>query len=420
LSRELFQLIGGAPSVAIVPRPRQQQQQQQQQQQPVQKEKARSWKWKPFCNEARTDGLQLNHWAPSDENTSIAYKYAHLNVSTEKITFTNEEYDALLIARSIWTREETEYLLELCHQYDLRFIIIHDRYEYPNHDSSERSIEDLKERYYFIKYKLFENQIKKEIDQSNSSATASASASNTDPNIINNNIAVLKAELEQLKYNKQLEKLRKVGLEKLYKRTAAQIAEEEALYVELRRIETYLNRLQREREALLNQINTHERVTPTASNAPAGADGASAGAGVPPPQKKRRQAAANRRTSNAPSDAAPESVSGVQASATLSTIAASPVGSVGSIASPSASAPKPRPLAAGVHVRSSRIIQSKQPYLEPTVDILSSNGFSVYPAMPTERVVNVWEALLHSIWQYIDMKRSAERSDAELRMMQDR
>lgn len=47
-----------------------------------------------------------------------------------------------------WSRPETEYLLELCRRFDLRFIVIHDRWDrqrFPN-----RSVEDLKERYYVI------------------------------------------------------------------------------------------------------------------------------------------------------------------------------------------------------------------------------------------------------------------------------
>jgi DNA methyltransferase 1-associated protein 1 len=46
-----------------------------------------------------------------------------------------------------WTREETDYLFHLCQQFDLRFIVIADRYDYPE---KERTLEELKERYYHI------------------------------------------------------------------------------------------------------------------------------------------------------------------------------------------------------------------------------------------------------------------------------
>jgi DNA methyltransferase 1-associated protein 1 len=44
-----------------------------------------------------------------------------------------------------WTKEETEYLWSLCADFDLRWIVIADRYEW---EGKERMMEDLKDRYY--------------------------------------------------------------------------------------------------------------------------------------------------------------------------------------------------------------------------------------------------------------------------------
>ena len=41
-----------------------------------------------------------------------------------------------------WSREETDQLFELCQRFDLRFIVIADRFP------TARSVEDLKSRYY--------------------------------------------------------------------------------------------------------------------------------------------------------------------------------------------------------------------------------------------------------------------------------
>jgi DNA methyltransferase 1-associated protein 1 len=41
-----------------------------------------------------------------------------------------------------WSREETDKLFELCERFDLRFIVIADRFP------TTRSVEDLKNRYY--------------------------------------------------------------------------------------------------------------------------------------------------------------------------------------------------------------------------------------------------------------------------------
>jgi DNA methyltransferase 1-associated protein 1 len=44
-----------------------------------------------------------------------------------------------------WTKEETDYLWSLCADFDLRWIVIADRYEW---EGKERTMEDLKDRYY--------------------------------------------------------------------------------------------------------------------------------------------------------------------------------------------------------------------------------------------------------------------------------
>jgi len=41
--------------------------------------------------------------------------------------------------------------MDLCKRFDLRFYVIFDRYEYPNH---KRTMEDLKDRYYQLTKKL--------------------------------------------------------------------------------------------------------------------------------------------------------------------------------------------------------------------------------------------------------------------------
>lgn len=42
----------------------------------------------------------------------------------------------------MWTKEETDQLFDLCKQFDLRFIVIADRFP------SSRTVEELKDRYY--------------------------------------------------------------------------------------------------------------------------------------------------------------------------------------------------------------------------------------------------------------------------------
>ena len=62
-------------------------------------------------------------------------------------TFSDVEYHQHLHDDN-WSRPETDHLLELCKRFDLRFIVIHDRWD--TQKFSKRSVEDIKERYYHI------------------------------------------------------------------------------------------------------------------------------------------------------------------------------------------------------------------------------------------------------------------------------
>ena len=42
--------------------------------------------------------------------------------------YNDDEWNNVLVKDPDWTREETDYLLDLCAQFDLRFIVIADRY----------------------------------------------------------------------------------------------------------------------------------------------------------------------------------------------------------------------------------------------------------------------------------------------------
>ena len=47
-----------------------------------------------------------------------------------------------------WSRTETDALFEMCQRFDLRFVIMQDRWDKEKYKT--RSVEDLKERYYNI------------------------------------------------------------------------------------------------------------------------------------------------------------------------------------------------------------------------------------------------------------------------------
>jgi DNA methyltransferase 1-associated protein 1 len=61
--------------------------------------------------------------------------------------YTDAEYLQHLHNES-WSRQETDHLFDLCRRFDLRFIVIRDRWDRSRFP--DRSVEDLKERYYDI------------------------------------------------------------------------------------------------------------------------------------------------------------------------------------------------------------------------------------------------------------------------------
>ena len=142
----------------------------------------------PFKNPARSDDLVLRHWQrkrdvgkliPPNEPTDGViedkkepeasesreediYPFAKYNVKAQcPKRYTDEQYNRYL-KNDIWSREETDYLMDLVQEYDLRWVVISDRYEYPPSSSSRegdstglvpgrrRTMEELKARYYTV------------------------------------------------------------------------------------------------------------------------------------------------------------------------------------------------------------------------------------------------------------------------------
>ncbi|KAK7396399.1 hypothetical protein VNO78_17383 [Psophocarpus tetragonolobus] len=104
-----------------------------------------TWQWLPFTSSARKDNLQLYHWVRVVNGVPPTgdYSFAKYNKSIDVIKYTDEEYDKYL-ADPMWTKEETDQLFDLCERFDLRFILIADRFP------SSRTVEELKDRYYSV------------------------------------------------------------------------------------------------------------------------------------------------------------------------------------------------------------------------------------------------------------------------------
>ncbi|XP_006616977.1 DNA methyltransferase 1-associated protein 1 isoform X2 [Apis laboriosa] len=162
--------------------------------------KVRPWKWTPFTNPARTDGAVFHHWRRVAD-AGKEYPFAKFNKKVPIPTYTNAEYVQHLVTNG-WTRAETDHLFDLCRRFDLRFIIIKDRWDCTKFPA--RSVEDLKERYYQV------------------CAALTKAKSHTDKVYI---------------FDAEHEKRRKEQLKKLFERTPEQVEEEQMLLTELRKIE---------------------------------------------------------------------------------------------------------------------------------------------------------------------------------------
>jgi DNA methyltransferase 1-associated protein 1 len=135
--------------------------------------KTRKWEERRFVNGARTDGLELRHWKHvvpagpgqrllglSTNGTNIVrdgigqdtahpiagneeivsaraaapiryedeFPMEKFNVQASVPSYTPEQYEAYFKSDD-WSKEETDYLMELCRNFDLRWIVVADRYE---------------------------------------------------------------------------------------------------------------------------------------------------------------------------------------------------------------------------------------------------------------------------------------------------
>ncbi|ENN77469.1 hypothetical protein HUJ04_013530 [Dendroctonus ponderosae] len=179
--------------------------------------KPRKWNWMPFTNPARTDNAEFYHWRrPSDDPKE--YPFAKFNKKVDIPTYTDVEYQQHLTSDT-WSKEETDHLMDLAHRFDVRFIIMADRYD--TEKFCKRSVEELKERYYKI----------------------------------NGTLSKLSGEKKIYTYDSEHEKRRKEQLNKLYERTTEQIEEEQFLLGELKKIEARKKERERKTQDLQKLIS---------------------------------------------------------------------------------------------------------------------------------------------------------------------
>ena len=278
MSREVLDLkYEGAPPISIVaPKFKEK---------PKLPFKPRPWEETPFGNSARKDGLVLRHWrrkgdvsnapalpvTPADSNAASEMEqderaattlsdshWAKFNIKIDRPQYTDEQYDTHL-KNDDWSKEETDYLVELAIDFDLRWVVIADRYEYqPKEQPKEneesmavtpqakpRTQEDMKARYYDVAAKsmVLHNPL------------SSMSSSE------------FEVHEKMTKYDPGQERKRKMYAEQLMNRTDEEKYEEEMLLKELSRIVLNQEKLFNERKALYDRLGTPPGLPQTHSTA---------------------------------------------------------------------------------------------------------------------------------------------------------
>ncbi|KFY71830.1 hypothetical protein V499_07994 [Pseudogymnoascus sp. VKM F-103] len=261
LQREV-QSLGGDNPISIVPAVPQFKKRRL-----VSRKPAAKWELKPFKNSAREDDMKLKHWrrkvevppkqeAQEGEGGEAAAEgevkeevddsaFAKFNVQVNIPKYDDEQYEAKL-KNEDWTKEETDYLMQTARDFDLRWPLVWDRYEYqpaPPPEGTEstalvpelkpRTLEDLKARYYDVAAKMmsvhrpvqFMSQVEFSLHQLMSS------------------------------FNPVQEALRKRFAENAMSRSSEERREEESLLIELKRIMARSERLNEERKDLYARLD---------------------------------------------------------------------------------------------------------------------------------------------------------------------
>ncbi|EHK26194.1 uncharacterized protein TRIVIDRAFT_141699 [Trichoderma virens Gv29-8] len=264
LAREVHNLGGDNP-IAIVPEVTQFKKRRF-----VSRKPAARWELRQFTNSGRKDAsLVLRHWRRAEEgkeSSSAAGEgnvpgskeeediedslYAKYNVQVSVPQYNDDQYHQVL-ENPDWTKEETDYLMELVRDFDIRWPLIWDRYEWSppatngeadaDGDESKaivpatrsRSMEDLKARYYEVASRMM--AVQKPVQYM------------TQPEFALHELMA--------HFNPQQEKLRKDFALNSFGRSREEAREEESLLLEIKRILARSDRFNEERRELYNRLD---------------------------------------------------------------------------------------------------------------------------------------------------------------------
>ena len=254
---------------------------------------ARKWVWASFSSSARPDGAKFRHWVRAGVEYPD-YPYARFDIHLDPITYTDQEYRRFL-QHSLWTKAETDKLMELCQLLELRWAVIYDRwsdYAVDTHTDGVRRLEDLQHRYYTVAARILQSRISKEAadevarlaatDQKHSLDAAAAreiamAEPEHQPYIAHVGAGVINKEVFDLNRERQ----RRAYLDVLWHRTKEEELEEAALKKELGLVEARIKKLKKSGAHLRAADAPSRAVSPAADTAAALQQGFAATAPTP-------------------------------------------------------------------------------------------------------------------------------------------
>ncbi|KAI1270127.1 SWR1-complex protein 4 [Xylariaceae sp. FL1019] len=443
---------------------------------------AARWHHTPFRNSAHPDpSFRLNHWRKATEDATKATSqpqpqsdgqslgddkidteggnkpevedsaFAKFNVKVEVPHYNDNQYNANLV-NDDWSRHETDYLMDLVEKFELRWPLVWDRYEYtppgPENPSNgdgvnastdpntamvltpkDRSMEDLKKRYYDVAAKMM--TVQKPVQYMNPTEfSLHETMANFDP----------AAETERKKFAKQF-----MG------RSREEAMEEERLLTEVRRIQNAQARFNEHRHEL------YRRLDYPSADKDISAFKTSAGLAtllqnlMVGDKSKKRKTLMDSNGANTPGSAQPASAqpnSTPVSDSRRGSIAASNAGHRDSIGGGAERPDRPAKKGAQPAERKKLTEQEDQLYgvsyhdrlpSGPTfryerinkilttksnaqhtriVNTLAELGIPQRPTMPTKAVVEGMEKLLYSIGVLLDLRKLNDKLDSDMKVEQ--
>ncbi|EED23808.1 DNA methyltransferase 1-associated protein DMAP1 [Talaromyces stipitatus ATCC 10500] len=421
--------------------------------------RAAPWRMTEFTNEARRDGLVLRHWQRrTDTNKTLKplddtamdvdehatdgaqqstqpYMFAKYNVKAQvPKRYTDDQYQRHLQSDD-WSREETDYLMNLVEEYDLRWVIIADRYDFQPEISenteanatalvtakSVRTMEQMKARYYTVAA----NMLALEHPPSEMSEAEFA------------------LHEKMMKFDPERERVRKELAALQLNRTADEVREEGILLEELKRIVTNEQNFIAERRELYARLDVPYHVSNTTMYQSSQGLSQLLSTLLQADKSKKRRSILGPDGVPSPAGQTPSQTlpSGAR-DGQIDTPTAGPSNKRGSAAAASAAATPSQPtvrtltkeeeqkygvqhhdrVPPGVHFRNdkaTKLTQAKSNIqTQKLAAALTELDIPLRLLMPTEKVCKEFEKLIHQVNTLLDARKVAEKVDSEIRVLE--